>query len=965
MPLFLSFTTALLLTVSHLCRGWWLIGENDATRPLNTFDPALFGADEPSTALRSFDAAPDRLHGNVCLPPTMLNGFNADPEPCFAATVEVMLVMDISSGTWTEFGKQVAVELEKVLHESAKIYPSTKVGLASFSDKPLPHTGQGHYGGFPVEKNIIDTCYQLNEPLVGFNDGDGIERVIKKLSKLGSLAGGDYEESQLEAIIRVATDPNVNWSPVTEDDHISRIIIMFTDNVGHEAHWARSHPTDPDYFAQFYLDQWNADVNCPTKPEDKTWGGFGAQKFPMIDTPAFYLKEPNGPYLDLARLVKKKMCEGGVTDGENKTLSDLYDELEWRKFPKLDPHPGDNSRNCEDVEYPSYEQVGQALVDKNIKLMVLFKAPREQPNRYTVWDWVVHTAPGMVVAHPDLLLLNDDLGNMHDCVLETLTTRVDRHDCTTSSTEATRSSSSVITSPAPTASPGDDCGPPDLEILFVMDINARHWHEETREEAVSGLTSALEKAREEYPVMRGAIAYYSDKGIPHCGAGNYGAFNLTGTPDQCYIPAPKGELIDISSERKLKKALKTMLNVDHQRGNDDMSSLWEAVLRGALDKQWTSTPKTKRIIINFGDAVGHSARDDAAGNYIRAWNKEVVCNHGKTEGGFGAMNFPPDSPGWWIDDSNSYAELQRLMQIKLCRTAEWNESRDEADYNALVARLGPSEIPYGRHPGDATKACDDVGYPSYENVAQALLSQEVSLIILFLVKDDSKALKLWREVLSFNDWDELDPVFIALDQSDYAKQIASNLPNAIHKIAPFTPCTTTTTTATAVETTTTAAFETTSLTASTETLTTSFSETGEKTASFDSTSTTTTTSETSSTADAASTETLTTSSSETGEETASLDTSSTSEASPETSDQESTSGGIIPILPDGGHSGGSTALVVAGAAGGAAGIIAAGAYALFVAPRRRLTPSQEDSVEVTTQEYEREASALVTPVDFA
>lgn len=972
-------------------------------------DGWFFGGDETTTTSpTSIRFAPVRLRESSPAPARSRRPrrYADDPDPCFEATLELLLLIDISSGTWVDKVDAFVTHLKDVLTETMDTYPSTRIALASFSDKPLPHVGEGTFGGYPSVAGTNDTCYQLNQAFADFQDATRMDQILKRLKKLGALGGLDQEEAQFEAILRAATDSEVRWSPVDPvEDRISRVIILFTDNIGHEGVIFKP--------ARAYVDFWNEDITCPSDSTGQTTGGFGAQNFPPSDQLIQYTRDPANRYPELALLQKRKQCDNNLEPAEEARLTELWKELGPQKINALDDHPGDNSRACWETDYPSYPQITKALMDQAIKLIVLFVPPiqPDHQNNWAAWNWTVGDEKGLGKASPELINLDAQLTSMHDSLLPILNSSVIRWPCDSTPTPTpeptTTSTTPETTMPSKTTTPKtttttrrtttttrktttttrepttmttalktttphhtvttpstEDCGAPDLEILFVMDMNARNWDLGTRKKAVEGLTSALKTVLEDYPVIRGSFAYYSDKGFPHCGAGHYGGFDLNGEQmDECYVR--KGGLVDISSEETLTRALNSMLTVDNQRGNDPESALWEAVLRGALDDQWSAHPKTKRIIINFGDALGHSATFEAVGYYVDKWNQKVTCRNGKTVGGFGAQNFPPNELNYWIGDVDKYKQVQTKMLKKICDNKHWTAD-DEKGLQVLTKQVGPASISRQNHPGDASLGCDVVGYPAYDQVSAALLKEKVSLVILYVVKSAAE-LQSFQKLMSDKVWSKLAPVFLPLDSANYEKQIEKKLPAAIHKVAPFVPCPTTTTTELPTTTTLTTTEPTTAEPTTTEPTTTEPTTTEPTTTTKETTTAETTTEE--STTDAKSTDETTgtpETSSTDGTETTRHKTTTESSSPDETTwfTEDSASTGVY-VIPDEDHGGGTTAVVIAGAAGGAAGIVAAAAYALFVAPKRRASPAQEDSVEVTTQEYEREASALVSPVDFA
>eukprot|EP01057_Protomagalhaensia_wolfi_P006028 Protomagalhaensia_wolfi_Nauph_80__6027@NODE_82_length_3886_cov_618_197037_g63_i0_p1_GENE_NODE_82_length_3886_cov_618_197037_g63_i0NODE_82_length_3886_cov_618_197037_g63_i0_p1_ORF_typecomplete_len549_score135_28Integrin_beta/PF00362_18/2_5e16Integrin_beta/PF00362_18/5_1e05Mucin15/PF15672_5/0_32ApoL/PF05461_11/0_99_NODE_82_length_3886_cov_618_197037_g63_i0811727 len=257
---------------------------------------------------------------------------------------------------------QHASELMEKLHDEFGEY---KIGLAAFTDKPIPFSGYGNYGAFHEGNSMLDYCYQMHVPLS--TDIDQMKSGLQRLARnLGS--GFDYPEGQLEAMLLAAYDLDVGFSPpeVTHDSAtgrpIARIMLMITDDEGHL-------PGD----AAANIRSYNAVRSYPNGYSEPSRGGFGSHEFYS----SYAIRtEGNNPamYAEMAALYAVLDAGeagegGGLTADQKARLQELIVHFGPEVFPEPEfpVHPGDNSvQDCTKTEYPSTTQVVEAMKAHNI-----------------------------------------------------------------------------------------------------------------------------------------------------------------------------------------------------------------------------------------------------------------------------------------------------------------------------------------------------------------------------------------------------------------------------------------------------------------------------------------------------------------------------------------------------------------------------------------------------------------------
>eukprot|EP01057_Protomagalhaensia_wolfi_P006027 Protomagalhaensia_wolfi_Nauph_80__6026@NODE_82_length_3886_cov_618_197037_g63_i0_p2_GENE_NODE_82_length_3886_cov_618_197037_g63_i0NODE_82_length_3886_cov_618_197037_g63_i0_p2_ORF_typecomplete_len510_score131_72Integrin_beta/PF00362_18/3_2e15Integrin_beta/PF00362_18/2_7e05Mucin15/PF15672_5/0_032Polysacc_deac_1/PF01522_21/2_9Polysacc_deac_1/PF01522_21/2_4e02DUF2076/PF09849_9/0_52_NODE_82_length_3886_cov_618_197037_g63_i020193548 len=256
--------------------------------------------------------------------------------------------------------KDHASELMEKLHDEFGEY---KIGLAAFTDKPIPFSGYGKYGGFG--SSLRDYCYEMHVPLS--TDVGKMREGLDQLSRrLGS--GFDYPEGQLEAMLLAAYDLDVGFSPpeVTHDSAtgrpIARIMLMITDDEGHLPGNAIRN-----------IRTYNADRTYPEGYDQESKGGFGSHAF--LNSYAIRTEGNNTAlYTEMAQLYSiADAADAGEGDGltaeQLERLHELINHFGPERFPEPEysVHPGDNSVvDCTKTEYPSTTQMAEALKLHNI-----------------------------------------------------------------------------------------------------------------------------------------------------------------------------------------------------------------------------------------------------------------------------------------------------------------------------------------------------------------------------------------------------------------------------------------------------------------------------------------------------------------------------------------------------------------------------------------------------------------------
>eukprot|EP01054_Gregarina_sp_Poly1_P007181 Gregarina_sp_Poly_1__7180@NODE_393_length_8957_cov_1164_871316_g322_i0_p3_GENE_NODE_393_length_8957_cov_1164_871316_g322_i0NODE_393_length_8957_cov_1164_871316_g322_i0_p3_ORF_typecomplete_len536_score87_08Integrin_beta/PF00362_18/1_7e14Integrin_beta/PF00362_18/0_46Mucin15/PF15672_5/0_0032VWA/PF00092_28/0_022VWA/PF00092_28/1_1e04Sporozoite_P67/PF05642_11/0_31DUF3482/PF11981_8/0_36PRCC/PF10253_9/6_5e03PRCC/PF10253_9/1_6Podoplanin/PF05808_11/20_NODE_393_length_8957_cov_1164_871316_g322_i0621669 len=294
--------------------------------------------------------------------------------------LEILALQD-ASNSFTSQVRQWATTAENLLARLSEEFGEYKIGLSSFTDKPIPYSGYGGFGGYSGIS--FDYCYASQVPLTK----DPAEMVAGLYDLMGTMgSGADIPEAQAEAMIYAALDDSVGWSApeVTHSESgrpIARILMLITDVRSHEAGNARDN-----------IAGWNWPRSYPNGYESNSTGGFGSHEFagsPIVDVRS---DENKAAYFEMADLFRKAdAMEAGVstvalTDNEIARLQELIDYFGPYPWPELEypVHPGDNSiPDCSKVEYPTLEVMAETLMSRNI--VPVFMA--SDPTGLAFYEW--------------------------------------------------------------------------------------------------------------------------------------------------------------------------------------------------------------------------------------------------------------------------------------------------------------------------------------------------------------------------------------------------------------------------------------------------------------------------------------------------------------------------------------------------------------------------------------------------
>lgn len=280
-----------------------------------------------------------------------------DDEECKVETFDVFLVQDTSQTFQSDLNAAVKL-MEDWILSIQDDYEGSRFGYGTFTDKPIPLSGFGPYGGWQNVKMQYDWCFEMEQKLV--DDKDTFVASLKKVwKKKGS--GFDLLESQFEALLRAAMSVDAGWDDerpeINPNTHV-RVIVLITDASSH------LNGDAADNIAKYNLPITLADPATLT-----TDGGWGSHAFSNTDM-VNYMKEKS--YKKLADLIAKETFgTGELTEKEEQEMNKQAEYFKPSVYPSVVPHPGDDSLRCEETEYPSPEQVAGVLTGRAIVPVIL------------------------------------------------------------------------------------------------------------------------------------------------------------------------------------------------------------------------------------------------------------------------------------------------------------------------------------------------------------------------------------------------------------------------------------------------------------------------------------------------------------------------------------------------------------------------------------------------------------------
>eukprot|EP01055_Gregarina_sp_Pseudo9_P001623 Gregarina_sp_Pseudo_9__1622@NODE_2092_length_1155_cov_14_490143_g1931_i0_p1_GENE_NODE_2092_length_1155_cov_14_490143_g1931_i0NODE_2092_length_1155_cov_14_490143_g1931_i0_p1_ORF_typecomplete_len346_score40_24Integrin_beta/PF00362_18/0_0068Integrin_beta/PF00362_18/0_016_NODE_2092_length_1155_cov_14_490143_g1931_i0801117 len=227
-----------------------------------------------------------------------------------------------------------------------------QIGVACFTDKPVPFRGRGDYGNY---QGVFDYCYWRRAPLtpvdIDYSDSD----LTKYDVWMRPVGGGDTEaDAPFEGLIRGILDPSMNWRVGTARS----IVVLTTDSPAHLPPAASS-----------MVDIWNG-VHTSPGPV-RVNGSWGTLSFAATDQITFYSASDIGDYSRLAYGLQKVENHALLAGDEIADLQALVSKFGPYPYPPLKDHPGDNTASCSQTEYPSMAQIAKLLQKHEVLLIVM------------------------------------------------------------------------------------------------------------------------------------------------------------------------------------------------------------------------------------------------------------------------------------------------------------------------------------------------------------------------------------------------------------------------------------------------------------------------------------------------------------------------------------------------------------------------------------------------------------------
>lgn len=262
--------------------------------------------------------------------------------------IEIMLVQDVTETFHNDLNSALNL-FSTWISTVQEMFISSRFGYVTFTDKALPYSGFGEYGGWQNTDIQTDWCYSLEQPLV-----ESAEKFIDSWQKLFYKRGSgfDWPESQLETLLRTASDPLVTWSHQSK----LKVIVLITDVSSHL-------PGD----AADNIKAYNQAVRLASS--GMTAGGWGSHEFGDTDLVPQQFRDPYDSLADL--IVLKKWQPSSLTTQNKEDIKNLTNYFGPDKYPNVVPHPGDDSLPCHLTDYPEPQLVAQTLTDSNIVPIVL------------------------------------------------------------------------------------------------------------------------------------------------------------------------------------------------------------------------------------------------------------------------------------------------------------------------------------------------------------------------------------------------------------------------------------------------------------------------------------------------------------------------------------------------------------------------------------------------------------------
>eukprot|EP01055_Gregarina_sp_Pseudo9_P005728 Gregarina_sp_Pseudo_9__5727@NODE_832_length_2151_cov_144_365057_g780_i0_p1_GENE_NODE_832_length_2151_cov_144_365057_g780_i0NODE_832_length_2151_cov_144_365057_g780_i0_p1_ORF_typecomplete_len525_score156_93Integrin_beta/PF00362_18/1_3e20Integrin_beta/PF00362_18/0_00098RseC_MucC/PF04246_12/0_22_NODE_832_length_2151_cov_144_365057_g780_i01341708 len=368
-----------------------------------------------------------------------------------------LLALQDSSDSFNSFiqdWKKTAAALNQALLDH---FGTFKMGLSSFTDKPIPYRGYGNYGNYQIYN--WDYCYHADVPL-----GTDTDAFVKGLGDLSMSAGGDIPEGQFEALLYAALDSKVGWSEpeVTHSEDgrpIVRVVMLITDAKSHEAGDAAKG-----------IMPWNVARQYPEGFGANSTGGFGAHSFYATRGVNVFDPSNEARYAEMADLYRvKDAAAAGQGDALTAAQQTRLDELIAHFGPEVYPdlawptHPGDASpaADCTRTEYPTFDQVVTVLKARHIyPVFILTKQ-----SVAAFYEWYGGTITDLEYA---IATMTDE--SLQEIVIEAITNIVDKICVAPSFTEPPEETGEAAPSEGPTeAAPSEEPAPSEVPSEAATD----------------------------------------------------------------------------------------------------------------------------------------------------------------------------------------------------------------------------------------------------------------------------------------------------------------------------------------------------------------------------------------------------------------------------------------------------------------------------------------------------------------
>ncbi|KAH0488218.1 MAG: hypothetical protein KVP17_004883, partial [Porospora cf. gigantea B] len=239
--------------------------------------------------------------------------------------------------------------MDSLVGDVTTLYPGSRIGFSTFTDKPIPISGFGEHGDYPA-RFYRDHCYKLRSPLT-----DSVASMNQGVSEVTISGGGDYWENVMGSLVSIGNDPNWGFtSGLTgghnDDTAMIRVVLSTTDALPHVAGDAKAN-------VQLWNDHWG------TSDFEAAWTLFYG-----------LCKKGGDVYSELVGL-RTKFEAGSLSSDESERFDYLREKCgPWKFTPAFLPHGDvvDTPGNCISHEYPTSQEATDAVkkIDAVVPVML-------------------------------------------------------------------------------------------------------------------------------------------------------------------------------------------------------------------------------------------------------------------------------------------------------------------------------------------------------------------------------------------------------------------------------------------------------------------------------------------------------------------------------------------------------------------------------------------------------------------